>query len=299
MTAFHLFPLLPLELRQRIWQMSMEPREILANPKPLWKPAPGEEKWTLSIDSSRALTFEFRSLVSACASSESRSSILRFYTPISSSNSPSMPQTSSDDKNSSNGKIPAPMWINFDIDTFSCRGDDLYLLVGAPWISDIRRLALTVVARDDMDVALDFAQGYTGAICRYLVSLEHLSIGSFFVHSTAVQGRDDNGMPTVWQDAWIDILASWYNRCQPLADFDTRITRQGYPDAGELNRYNFMEFDRRRWKKSPGRVLPCPDSDSEDDFDTRYQPYTWDHNGPNCPAKGTKIPWRCCPCVKK
>ncbi|KAK2730231.1 hypothetical protein CKAH01_09617 [Colletotrichum kahawae] len=34
MSSFHLFPLLPLEIRQRIWELSMEPRNLPYGPKP-------------------------------------------------------------------------------------------------------------------------------------------------------------------------------------------------------------------------------------------------------------------------
>ncbi|KAK2023991.1 hypothetical protein LX32DRAFT_121133 [Colletotrichum zoysiae] len=92
MATFHCFPLLPLEMRQRIWELAMEPRQIVYGKEP---PSYYQCSWPASAPPPP--------LLHTCA--ESRTHLQRYYAMI-------FTKLLATDKDAQRY-----VWVNFDFDT--------------------------------------------------------------------------------------------------------------------------------------------------------------------------------------
>lgn len=129
--TFHPFPRLPLELRQQIWELSIEPREVVIAAR---RTMPGHGRQPTPSPP----------LLVACA--ESRSHCQRFYT-----------KATVDAAGFNPSPAPAFYWVNFALDEVYMHDCDFLYFSGT---SLVRRLALVA---DDRDYFLN-RMHYMGAI---------------------------------------------------------------------------------------------------------------------------------------
>jgi hypothetical protein len=117
MSSFHLFPQLPLELRQRIWELSIEPREVAIGP--LWNKVAARLPQLQNWPSPPPAAFR------ACW--EAQSYLQKHYVKAFASRTPC-----------------ADIWVNFDVDTIYI--EQLNLIdIGA----DIRFVRQLTIETDD------------------------------------------------------------------------------------------------------------------------------------------------------
>ncbi|KAL2126599.1 hypothetical protein VTI74DRAFT_564 [Chaetomium olivicolor] len=118
--TFHPFPRLPLELRQKIWELSVEPREVVIR--------------CSKIDFEDRQPTPPPPLLLACA--ESRSYIRRFYTRA----------FLQDDQDPHNPSVPSKhYWINFDIDEVCMMDHDF------KYFSAIPQIQRMIIASNDSE----------------------------------------------------------------------------------------------------------------------------------------------------
>lgn len=302
MSTFDLFPLLAPEMRQRIWELSVEPRVIAIeigdnfNYDLLIKPEQRREIFKNNIQIVKKGTRLFQSDSTVPSENlpdmdiyfaswsvyrqfvEDKSAatyaICKASPPVGlgvsrESRSCLLPMfnevLSSHSKLVTGGSIfSIPTWINFAIDTIHCTQDDLPYMSKTPWMSQIQHVAVDV---DDTDALHINMYGHERPHLTYIVSdmtnLKHVTI------------RDMEPRWDDWHSEWHDLLADYYNRCRP-APFDLRIINPNFPETGELNRRNFMSI----WRHEKGIV-----EGSEENFDVMEHQYEWMHNGKDCPTK--------------
>jgi hypothetical protein len=174
--------------------------------------------------------------------------------------------------------LSIPTWVNFAIDTVQCKQYDLPHISRTPWVSHIGSIVLDVDDTDSMHSSMDsIDEPYLFYLTHDMTGLRHLTI-------KFMEPRGDK-----WYYEWFDLLAEYYNRCDPWVDFYLRIINPNFPNMEELNPKNFMRLwrktRRQRQKLTNYPDYPLPESDSEEDFDVLNHPYEWVHNGKDCLTK--------------
>jgi hypothetical protein len=252
--TFHPFPRLPLELRQRIWELSIEPRTVAIRLSDGPRPDPYEAELGLApqhlLDAcaaARAVANVYPErtpppcLLHVC--SESRSHLQRFYQkafPV--------------------GSTPRYTWVNFDADTVCMRAADLQGF--AADLPLTRRLILETqhpnkFRRQCLKLLSDAA------------ALETLTI-------LDVDWRDGER----WWRGWIGVIGDLYHRCG-APRFYARIKRAHDPEAIDITRDNSPRSHvcRPSAKRQPNLLGVCWDWElSDDDLDEwATRRWRWKH----------------------
>ncbi|KAI0803397.1 hypothetical protein GGR55DRAFT_663122 [Xylaria sp. FL0064] len=228
MSTFHPFPRLPLEIRQQIWDLSVEPHEVaigeLLRRRRRSQPPP---------------------LLHAC--SESRSWIRRKYTKFFESKK-SMPACEGQPKRD----CPIYSYVNVNIDIVYCSQYALEnVATGLPFV---RWLIIEV---NDPEL---WYYNYCPTLRHMDRALETVTIlqPPSFSEPTLFDSK--------WWTEWDDWMESCYFTCDPVP-FHTRIIWPEFPEAGEINPDNYLktERDSRRelWGRNPDEFGEVSNDDDE------------------------------------
>ncbi len=258
MSTFHHFSRLPSELRSRIWELSIEPRDVVLRHAPSRVPT-----WRSPTPPLAAMQ--------VCR--ESHSVIQGFY-----------------DKAFVNVQAPSAtvargsgleryIRINFNIDTICVRQSSPPFLTEWPESAKVRRLKVELW--DDEYFWPGRCVGKADG--QYLVDFKRLEF------LTIVYQQAGIGLSPTWLDEFYDMMAEYYYTCNQVP-FDTRVVHAD-PKNGELTRYNFVKKDyeetRQSWQE--GRDFredpnePFPETNS----------FPWTHVGCDCKdVAATQSRWR-------
>ncbi len=219
--AFHPFPRLPVELREYIWELSMEPRIVAIRPLdgPRHDPYEDEQdsfapqEFLDACEEARSalqLRYPERTppphLLHVCA--ESRSLLQRHYRKAFAVRAP-----------------PQYSWVNFDMDTVCMSDVDLKGFVAE--VPLIRRLILESQYSDVFSRSCD-APLLNATALKMLTILD-------------VDWRNGER----WFRPWVSVMRTFYHGCD-VVPFDTRIKRVHDPNAIEITRDNYPKAHRCR-----------------------------------------------------
>ncbi|KAI1353219.1 hypothetical protein F5Y01DRAFT_63619 [Xylaria sp. FL0043] len=227
MSTFHPFPRLPLEIRQQIWDLSVEPREVAIG-QPL----------------RRRRRSQPPPLLQAC--SESRSWIQRRYTKFFET------KTTPAREGQPKQDCLIYSWVNVNTDTVYC--DQCALEKVANGLPFVRWFIIEV---DDPEL---WYYNYCSTLSHMDRALETVTIlhPPPFSKTTPFDSR--------WWGEWDDWMEILYFRCDPV-QFYTRIVWPEHPEAGEINPDNYLKIERdaRRelWGRNPDEWGEVSDDDDD------------------------------------
>lgn len=305
MSTFHLFPRLVPEVRQRIWQLSLEPRVIYVergddfNYDVLIKPEqrqgliktgveivkkgapPGQfQSWALTcIVPGMDICFtsfdayhQYLADRSAVTYAIFKASPPAGFSVCRESRSCLLPMFSEilpNRPNSLSGgvNLGIPTWMNFTMDTIHCIQDDLPYIARMAWVSQIQRMIVDV---NDSDTLYDNMYAHLRSDLSYIIC-DMTGLKDLIIRDMESRWND-------WYDGWYSLLADIYNRCETVS-FYLRIINPNFPNTEELNPANFMSI----WQHANGI------EDSGEDFDVLNHPFEWIHNGKDCLTKCGKV----------
>ncbi|KAJ8120638.1 hypothetical protein ONZ43_g2704 [Nemania bipapillata] len=228
MSTFHPFPKLPLEIRQQIWEMSVEPREV-----------------AVGYHLTRRRRSPPPSLLHAC--SEARSHLQGQYTKVFGFAEPLTYLERQRMK-----EPPIYTWVNVKLDTVYCAQFTLEQVV-----SELPLVRWLIIEMQDPDY---WFYNQCSTLRHMGKTLETVTM----LHPAprSKSGRFDSR----WWTEWDDWMESCYFTCGPV-HFYTRIIWPEFPEAGEINPDNYLKIERdwrrKRWAVDPDQWGTVSDDDDD------------------------------------
>lgn len=229
MAIFHPFPRLPLELRQRIWEISaQQPRELPMQYAVDDEQTPKRIRHWYSPTKAPALLY-------TCA--ESRSHL----------------QSNIYSRAFKTGSHPRYTWVNFEVDTIRIPQELLRSIVDE-W-NPIRHLALE-------------CKSFNFFWDHYLVDLRAFIITGLntlaIIDTGGPKGRVNDG----WWEAWThNLMVDFYYRCDPYP-FYTSVVAPSDPNGVEVNSRDYVRQFRAYRKASEAAAPPDERPDYSDESDS-------------------------------
>lgn len=244
--AFHLFELLPLELRHRVWELSMEPRRV---PVGRFRPVVTGSSPPPRPPRIAPPRIAPPAVLHVCA--ESRSYLQRYYLRAFAETSP-----------------PRYTLINFDMDTV-CTRQETVLDLYENFRADFFRIKHLSVDTNDCDYFHDHIVSH----CEWLPLLQALEIRPVHEHST-------------WWLPWDSLMKEWYYRDDAVRFWTTIISPVDHDRFAEINPDNYLQAERHRIRNQYAEMPEQYDSDFEAwDSDDEVCHVGWRHmSACECPS---------------
>lgn len=264
MSTFHPFSRLPPEVRQRIWELSLEPRFISTIIKRDYDP---DQVTGAEAQARTYAIFKVAPPVAFGVCRESRSCLLPQFVEVPSSTAEVTTAAAAA------AASCVPLRVNFETDTVHCAEYNIPIISRAPWMARICKLVLDICDTDDLAIGLGWTRD-SDFMEQRMACLRHLTI-RYLEHG----GYD-------WFEPFHDLLVGYYYRCAPSVTFDVRIINIIRPELGEVNRTNYMHIWRQERileLELDGRNLDG--FGPEEDYNVLGHPHKWIHDGDDCLTK--------------